>query len=134
MFYYLKTTLRERWPLFLIVLIILSTIGVGYMGAQSVSDRIVIQAKTDLEKNWRFPYDLLVLPKQQTEKSILLDGLVPSHSTLASYGGISTEDLVKIKAISGVEIAAPLSLIGYIPTAVVSVSYGEAEQGAFYMK
>ena len=48
MFYYLKTTLRERWPLFLVVMIILSTIGLGYMGALSVSERMVIQAKDDL--------------------------------------------------------------------------------------
>ena len=64
MLYYLKTTFRERWQLFIVVLIILSSIGLGYMGAQSVTERITIQAKTDLDKNWRYPYDILVLPNQ----------------------------------------------------------------------
>jgi putative ABC transport system permease protein len=56
MFYYLKTTLRERWPLFLVVMIILSAIGLGYMGALSVSERMVIETKDDLDKNWRYQY------------------------------------------------------------------------------
>ena len=132
MFYYIKTTLRERWPLFLVVLIILSAIGLGYMGAQSVTERITIQAKTDLDENWRYPYDLLVLPNKPDISLDLDEDLVPPQSTIANYGGISKDDLKLIQNIDGVEIAAPLSLIGYIQAESFFTSYAGAEMENFY--
>ena len=132
MLYYLKTTFRERWQLFIVVLIILSSIGLGYMGAQSVTERITIQAKTDLDKNWRYPYDILVLPNQSGISVDLDDDLVPPQSTIANYGGISKDDLKLIRNIDGVEIAAPLSLIGYIQAENFFASYADAEVENFY--
>ena len=67
MLHYLKATLRERWSLFLVVILILSSLGLGYIATQSVTDRIVIQAKGDLEENWRYQYDILVLPEMDEE-------------------------------------------------------------------
>ena len=88
MFYYLKTTLRERWPLFLIVMIILSTIGLGYMGSLSVSERMVIEAKDDLDKNWRYQYDILVLPDLPDAAKGLEDGWVaPATSEYCELWG-----------------------------------------------
>ena len=93
MFYYLKTTLRERWPLFLVVMIILSTIGLGYMGALSVSERMVIEAKDDLDKNWRYQYDILVLPNKDETSTVLGDGWLAPQASISNYGGISLKDV-----------------------------------------
>lgn len=103
------------------------------MGAQSVTDRIVIQAKEDLEENWRYQYDILVLPELDRETAGLDDGWVAPQSTVANYGGISMGDLETIRGISGVKTAAPLSLIGYIPMDGIGAYYNEAEIGSFHV-
>ncbi|WP_432359406.1 FtsX-like permease family protein [Sporosarcina sp. UB5] len=133
MFHYIKATIRERWPLFLTVVLILSSLGLGYMGAQSVTDRIVIQAKEDLEENWRYQYDILVLPELDTETAGLDDGWVAPQSTVANYGGISMDDLETIRGMPGVKTAAPLSLIGYIPMDGIGAYYNDAEIGSFHV-
>lgn len=133
MFHYLKATLRERWPLFLVVILILSSLGLGYIGTQSVTDRIVIQAKGDLEENWRYQYDILVLPEMDEETKGLEGGWVAPQSTIANYGGISLDELKKIQEIPGVRTAAPLSLIGYITLDGISGYYNDAKFGSFHV-
>ena len=131
MFYYLKTTLRERWPLFLVVMIILSTIGLGYMGALSVSERMVIQAKDDLDKNWRYQYDILVLPNKNDTSTILGDGWLAPQASISNYGGISLKDVETIREISGVEVAAPISILAYPEGDILSVSNNNQPPGTY---
>lgn len=131
MFTYLRTALREKWPLFLIIILILSSVGLGYMGALSVTDRMVIQAKSDLEKNWRYQYDILVLPKSDDARNGLEDGWVAPQASLASYGGISIEDLEIIRSIAGVQVAAPLSFIGYVENDQIDVRLSNDQVGSY---
>lgn len=132
MLYYLKTTLRGRWISFLIIIIILSILGFGFVAAQSVSERIVLQTKTDLDQSWRYSFDLLVLPQQNGENKDRINDLIAPHSSIASYGGISIDDLELIRSIPGVKIAAPLSLIGYIPMEMIFATYTQANAGNIY--
>jgi putative ABC transport system permease protein len=131
MFYYLKTTLRERWPLFLVVMIILSAIGLGYMGALSVSERMVIETIDNLDKNWRYQYDILVLPELPDEAKGLVDGWVAPQASLASYGGISLDDLEEIRKISGVQVAAPLSHLGYVEGNSIIATIQDDKEGNY---
>ena len=131
MFYYLKTTLRERWPLYLVVMIILSAIGLGYMGALSVSERMVIEAKDDLDKNWRYQYDILVLPDLPDAAEGLADGWVAPQVSIASYGGIALDDLEKIRNISGVQVAAPLSHLGYVEVGTLGAYLQDDKEGEY---
>ncbi|MGE8207135.1 FtsX-like permease family protein [Heyndrickxia sp. NPDC080065] len=112
---------------------ILSCLGLGYLSSQSVSNRIVIQAKDDLKKHWRYQYDILVLPKQEKATKGLEDGWVAPQASVASYGGISMNDLKKIRSITGVKVAAPLSLLGYFDFDQLSANYNKAETGSFHI-
>ncbi|MDW0118157.1 ABC transporter permease [Sporosarcina thermotolerans] len=131
MFYYIKATLRERWPIFLVVMLILSCLGMGYVGAQSVSERMVIQTKDDLDKNWRYQYDILVLPELSDQTKGLDDGWIAPQASLSSYGGISLEDLEVIRKIPGVQVAAPLSHIGYVEVFSMLASYQDDKEGDY---
>ncbi|WHT47187.1 hypothetical protein QNH10_13165 [Sporosarcina thermotolerans] len=131
MFQYAKSSFRERWRLFLTILLILSTIGLGYMGSLTISDKIVIQAKEDLDKNWRYQYDLLVIPKEVDPTKGLEDGWLAPQSSIASYGGISLVDLQSIRDIPGVRVAAPLSLLGYVEVNGIGAYYNADEKEAY---
>lgn len=132
MFIYIKSTIRERWPLFSAIILVISLVSFGYMGSRSVTERIIIQATDDLEKNWRYHYDLLVVPKSIYEANGLSDGWVAPQSTIASYGGISIEDLELIRGIPNVETAAPLSIIGYSTVNGIDLEYIDAVPGNYY--
>lgn len=131
MFTYLRTVIREKWPLFLVVIGILSVVGLGYMGALSVTDRMVIQAKSDLEKNWRYQYDILVLPKSSDGIQGLEDGWIAPQASISNYGGISMEDLETIRSIAGVQVAAPLSFIGYVENDQIDVRLSTDQEGQY---
>lgn len=132
MFRYLKTSARERLPLFLSIILVVSLLSFGYAGSRTVTDRINIVATSKLASNWRSHYDLLVLPKNATERERLLNGWIAPHSPIANYGGISIEDLEVIRKIAGVEIAAPLAIIGYSTVNGIDVEYIDAIPGNFY--
>ncbi|MBB4826291.1 ABC-type antimicrobial peptide transport system permease subunit [Sporosarcina luteola] len=131
MFQYIKSSIRERWILFLILIVILCTICFGYMGALSFSNQIVIQAKEDLDKNWRYQYDLLVTPASVDISEGLEEGWLAPQSSIASYGGISFADLQEIRDIPGIKVAAPLSLLGYVEVQGLGAYYTADEKGAY---
>jgi len=93
---------------------------------------IVINAREDLEDHWRWQYDILVYPKESQSYQGLGDGWVAPQTSIASYGGISMEDLETIRQIPGVEVAAPLSILGYFEYDSMNASYENAERGKIY--
>ena len=104
-----------------------------YGGALSVSERMVIEVKDDLDKNWRYQYDILILPELSLEAKGLDDGWVAPQASLASYGGISLDDLELIRSISGVQVAAPLSHIGYVEVNSITASLKDDKEGDYCM-
>lgn len=102
------------------------------MGSRTVTERINIVATEGLESDWRYHYDLLVVPELSKETKGLSDGWVAPHSTIASYGGISIEELEVIRGIAGVETAAPLSIIGYSTVNGIDIEYIDAIPGSYY--
>ncbi|WP_404457570.1 FtsX-like permease family protein [Sutcliffiella horikoshii] len=133
MFHYIKSSFRERAILFLVIFIILNVVGFGYIGALAVSDQMTLSANKNLEEHWRYQYDILVLPKEVSEKRALEGGWVPPQSNIASYGGISLEDLEVIRGMSGVETAAPLAIIGFYQGDSMSVQAENVMPGEFYL-
>ncbi|MGY3716206.1 FtsX-like permease family protein [Sutcliffiella cohnii] len=132
MLHYLKASFYERWKMFVVVILILLLIGTGFIGSLAVTDRMNLQARTDLEANWRYHYDILVLPEEVKGNNVLGDGWVPPQSSIAGYGGITIEDLEIIRQIPGVKIAAPIAKVGYHQGDYLNVVAKDAEPGEFY--
>ncbi len=78
-----------------------------------------------MEENFRGSYDVLVRPAGSTSAFEQSEGLVRQAFTSSTYGGISFDQLAAIRAIPGVEVAAPLATVGYVmmnATTTVDVS------------
>src|SRR5699024_2599015 len=100
------------------------------------TERMKIQASDHLTNKWRTGYDLLISPTSSdlsTEVDVVGDGLV-RRSDLANHGeGISLEQYEVIKNIDGVQVAAPLSFIGYVEDDGFRIDYGIENYG-FYLR
>ncbi|TCO57928.1 FtsX-like permease family protein [Caldanaerobacter subterraneus] len=99
---------------------------------QRLTEVVSIKAREDLQHHWRWQYDILVYPKESQTYQALGDGWVAPQTPLSSYGGISFEDLETIRSIPGVEVAAPISILGYFKYAPIPVSYEDAQKGKIY--
>ncbi len=72
-----------------------------------------VTVNSDLAQYWRSTYDILVRPKgsrSQVEKEY---NLVEANYLSNISGGITMQQYQKIKNIPGVEVAAPIAMLGY---------------------
>src|SRR5690625_5277911 len=111
---------KERLILLLIGAFIISA-GLTYLIGLSDTNRGTIVE--NLEQRWAASYDIVVRPegsRSLTEDKRLLE---PNYLSGLS-GGISLEQYETIKEIPGVEVAAPIAMIGY---ASYEVDFGQVE-------
>lgn len=66
------------------------------------------------EENYRAAYDILVRPKGSALEKERVEGLVRSNYLSGTYGGLTLEQVEAVKAIPGVEVAAPIAMVGFI--------------------
>lgn len=79
---------------------------------QSATSRQLSQV---LDTNWRGAYDILVRPGGQDLGAASTGGFVEGNFVaVTGQGGISLAQLKKIRAISGVGLAAPIGLVGQV--------------------
>ncbi|KUK09259.1 MAG: ABC-type transport system in lipoprotein release, permease component [Caldanaerobacter subterraneus] len=102
---------RNRLIVMLLGTAILAS-GFSYLVGISHDSKITVQE--ELEKRWKSFYDILVLPK---DKSFPLENLnIMESNQISNFsGGISIKDWEEIKKIEGVEVAAPVSIMGWKP-------------------
>lgn len=118
---------KERLFLLLVGVLIIS-LGLAYLVGLSESNKGTIV--NELEQRWASSYDIVVRPEESrsiTEKDDLLD---PNFLS-GIYGGISIEQYEKIKQIPNVEIAAPISMIGYVLYSINLESLELEEDGIY---
>ncbi|WP_052360753.1 ABC transporter permease [Oceanobacillus manasiensis] len=111
---------KDRFILLLIGAFIVSA-GLTYLIGLSETNKGTIV--DNLQQRWSASYDIVVRPEGSrsiTEDKKLLE---PNYLSGLS-GGISLEQYEAIKNIPGVEIAAPIAMIGY---ADYSVNFGDAQ-------
>ena len=65
-------------------------------------------------RNYRSAYDILVRPKGSTTELERKKGLVRPNYLSGIFGGISMRQYHEIARLPGVEVAAPIAMIGYI--------------------
>ena len=68
----------------------------------------------DARRAWQTPYDLLVRPVGSQTALEVQDGLVRPNFMAGVHGGISPDQLAAIRSIPGVEVAAPIAMVGFV--------------------
>lgn len=85
--------------------------------------------------NFRGAYDILVRPRGAITEAEARTGMVRPNFLSGSYGGISLAQWTQIKSLSGVEVAAPIAVLGSINPLELTqpISLGESpRENALY--
>jgi hypothetical protein len=126
--------LRYYWRPFFAIVLIFAIVGVSFIYSAQTAEKMKIEAYQELDQQWRTDYDLLVSPGQDQTAGEQKQELV-RRSDMGNYmGGISREQYEKIKAIEGVEVAAPLSFLGYIESNDVKSDLMAPEDGVYILE
>jgi len=86
---------------------------VGAMAIASVSARTTARLQGGVEQAWQSPFDLLVRPAGAASESERAEGLVRPNYLTGVIGGITDRQLEVIRSIAGVEVAAPVAMVGF---------------------
>jgi hypothetical protein len=116
------------------VLLLLGLLGVstGILLVASASQTTVILVDQELSRYWRTSYDILVRPTGARSPIEEKYGLVEANHLSGIFGGINMEQYKEIKTIPGVDVAAPIAMLGYIYEIVPTNSVGQLnEHGAY---
>lgn len=101
---------RTRATLLFVGLFLLSLGGLMIVAA---SQTTIYYVDRDLDNYWRTTYDILVRPAGSASAIEEKYGIVEANHLSGIYGGITFEQYEQIKSIPGVEVAAPISMMGY---------------------
>ena len=89
------------------------------VAASQVATAARARITAEIDANWRGAYDILVRPAGARLDLESTNGLVePNFVALAGQGGIDAGQVAAIRAIPGVEIAAPIAWVGFVPSRV----------------
>lgn len=105
---------KQRFVLMLIGALIISS-GLSYFVGLQENNRGLIEEL--LQERWKASYDIVVRP-QGTRSLTEEQGLLEPNYQSGIAGGITREQFDIIKNIDGVEIAAPIAVLGYTSSSV----------------
>jgi putative ABC transport system permease protein len=114
MFSLIANPILERQPRSFLLAIGLVIISASVMLIAFTSQITMIAMEHDLGRFWRTTYDILVRPSGERSEIEEQYGLVEANHLSGIWGGITFEQYEAIKAIPGVEVAAPLAMLGYV--------------------
>jgi putative ABC transport system permease protein len=92
----------------------LLTATLGFMILASTSLTTQATLRGDINRAWAAPYDLLVRPPGSPAPLEARDGLVRPNFLSGGSGGITMQQLEAIRQIPGVDVAAPIAILGYV--------------------
>jgi hypothetical protein len=106
-----------------ILAIVLASSSFALLTSAVATSKLEVQGT--VAENYRAAYDILVRPATSKESEAgtaarleRSQGLVQANYLSGIYGGISMDQLDQIRDIAGVEVAAPVAMIGYTLPAV----------------
>ncbi|MDD5369931.1 MAG: FtsX-like permease family protein [Anaerolineaceae bacterium] len=91
-----------------------------------------LTADRDLSGHWRTSYDILVRPPESRNDIEEHHGLVEANSLSGIAGGITYSQFELIKALPGIEVAAPIAMLGYIPERLQAANFGVQAKPGIY--
>lgn len=123
-----------RQERFLIQLVGLLVICTGLATFSATAQSMSVTTQTVVSEHWRGAYDLLIRPPSAISQMELETGLVEGNYLGTPRGGITREQLDLIRSISDVEVAAPVSTIGYLlnSTGGINLSIPIPQPGTVY--
>ncbi|MGC4780918.1 FtsX-like permease family protein [Micromonospora zamorensis] len=92
--------------------VMLATTGFCVLTGATTASRL--QAVGVVQANYRSAYDILVRPAGTRGELETRQGLVRPNFLSGQFGGLSLDQWRNIQAINGVEIAAPVAMVGYV--------------------
>jgi hypothetical protein len=103
----------------LFVAVLVATCGFTVLTGSAETSRLVVSGV--VRSNFRSAYDILVRPNGSRTPLEEQRGLVRPNFLSGQFGGISMAQYEQIRQIPGIEVAAPIAMIGYV-TADGSIS------------
>lgn len=105
--------------------ILVAALGFTVLTASSEASRL--QTVGTVQAHARTVYDILVRPQGARSAAETSQGLVAPGLLSSSTGGISLAQWRQIQGVPGVDVAAPIAVLGYVaPHAVAAVTTGQA--------
>src|SRR5579864_4137853 len=89
-----------------------ATLGFMILASTSLTTEAIL--KGDINRAWAAPYDLLVRPAGSQTPLETSEGLVRPNFLSSGSGGITMQQLAAIRQIPGVDVAAPIAILGYV--------------------
>ncbi|MEU8264362.1 FtsX-like permease family protein [Micromonospora sp. NPDC048999] len=96
--------------------VLVATTGFVVLTGATTTSRLTVTGT--VERNTRAAYDILVRPKGTRTPLEAERGLVRPNYLSGLYGGITTAQYDQVKAVAGVDVAAPIAMLGYSTTTV----------------
>lgn len=100
----------------LLVGVLVATAGFTVLTGATTTSRLAVTGT--VERNTRAAYEILVRPKGTRTPLEAARGLVRPNYLSDTYGGITIDQYERVRAVAGVDVAAPIAMIGYSTSAV----------------
>jgi hypothetical protein len=117
----------------LVLAVGLLAVSVSVASIFTISQTAVLAVEQDLDTYWRTTYDILVRPKNSRSPIEENHGLVEANHLSGISGGIDISQYGIIQSIPGVEVAAPIAMLGYNPEFAVGDEIGELSNPGIYL-
>ncbi len=103
---------RAGRSLAMVTAVMLATTGVCVLTGATTASRL--QAVGAIQANYRSAYDILVRPAGSRGALESQQGLLRPNFLSGQFGGLSLDQWRAIQEINGVEVAAPVAMVGYV--------------------
>ncbi|RKN32770.1 ABC transporter permease [Micromonospora musae] len=100
----------------LMVGVLVATTGFVVLTGATTTSRLDVTGT--VERNTRVAYDILVRPQGTRTPLEAERGLVRPNYLSGHFGGITTQQYEQVKAVPGIDVAAPIAMLGYSTTLV----------------
>lgn len=105
--------LRHRAGRALVLLLGILVAATGFSVLTGTAETQRLEIVGAVRDNYRAQYDILVRPKGSATAIERETGMVRANYLSGIHGGITLDQLDRIKKIDGIEVAAPIGMVGY---------------------
>ena len=99
-----------------ILAIVVAAVSFSLLTSAVASSKLQVQGTVD--DNYQSAYDILVRPARSATPLETQQGLIQENYLAGQYGGITLDQLHQVQRTPGVEVAAPVAMVGYTLAAV----------------